>query len=92
MRVDATGAGFVRILESWDPGWHASLDGEPIPVVPADSFALAVAVGPGEHHLELRYETPGARAGAAGSLLSLLLLAWLLWKSRRGRAATSLAR
>jgi hypothetical protein len=82
LRIEAPESGFVRILESWDPGWTASLDGEPVPVLPADSFALAIAVGPGEHHVELRYATPGARAGAAGSLLSVILLAWLLGSSR----------
>ena len=82
LRLEAPGSGFVRVLESWDPGWTASLDGEPVPVLLADTFALAIAVGPGEHHLELRYATPGARTGAVGSLLSVILLAWLLGSSR----------
>jgi hypothetical protein len=83
LRLHAPGAGFVRVLESWDPGWRATLDGEAVPALRADTFAMAVAVGPGEHHLELRYETPGSGAGAVGSLLSLLPLAWLLWTRRR---------
>ena len=86
LRLEAPGSGFVRVLESWDPGWSATLDGEPVPVLLADTFALAVAVGPGAHQIELRYATPGVRAGAAGSSLSVVLLAWLLWSCRAREA------
>jgi hypothetical protein len=81
--VDAPRPGFIRILESWDPGWKASIDGVPAPVLRADTFAIALAVGPGRHRVELEFETPGARAGAAASLASLLLLSCLLWWNRR---------
>jgi hypothetical protein len=83
--VDAPGPGFVRLLESWDPGWTASLDGTPVPVLRADTFAMAVAVGPGRHRIEVTYATPGARTGAALSLLSLAALAWLLWRDAARR-------
>jgi lysophospholipase L1-like esterase len=83
LRVDAPRAGFIRILESWDPGWKASIDGIPVPVLRADTFAVALAVGPGGHRVELEFDTPGARAGAAASLASALLLSALLWGSRR---------
>ncbi|MBW2401406.1 MAG: hypothetical protein JRG80_19490, partial [Deltaproteobacteria bacterium] len=81
--VDAPRQGFIRILESWDPGWKASIDGVPVSVLRADTFAIAVAVGPGKQRVELEFETPGARAGAGASLASLLLLSCLLWWNRR---------
>jgi hypothetical protein len=83
LRVDAPRAGFIRILESWDPGWKASIDGASVPVLRADTFAMALAVGPGRHRVELEFETPAARAGAAASLASVLLLSALLWANRR---------
>jgi len=83
VRVDAPQPGFVRILESWDPGWKASVDGAPVQVLPADTFAIAIPVDSGARHVELEFETPGARAGAAASLASLLLLSTLLWLARR---------
>jgi hypothetical protein len=86
LRVDAPGAGFVRILDSWDPGWTATLDGRPVPLLRADTFAIAVEVDRGEHRIELAFRTPGARAGAGASLASLLLLAALLWTARRRRS------
>jgi hypothetical protein len=90
VQLEAPSPGFVRILESWDPGWSASLDGAPVPILRSDSFAIAAAVGSGRHHLEFHYETPGTRIGAALSLVSFLLLASLLWISqRRGKAASA---
>jgi hypothetical protein len=87
VQLEAPSRGFVRVLESWDPGWRASLDGAPVPVLRSDSFAIAAAVDSGRHRIEFHYETPGARFGAAASLLSLLLLASLLRASqRRGKA------
>jgi hypothetical protein len=83
LRVDAPHPGFVRILESWDPGWKASIDGVPVQVLRADTFAIAIAIGSGAQNVELEFETPGARAGAAGSLASLMLLSSLLWLNRR---------
>jgi hypothetical protein len=74
LRVRTNQAGFLRVLESFDPGWSADVDGAHSPVLPADDFALAVRLEPGVHEVRLRYATPGARMGAAISLVSLLLL------------------
>ncbi len=77
-------AGFVRVLESWDPGWTATVDGQAVPVLRSDSFVMAVAVAAGPHEIEWRYATPGFAAGAAGSLLSVVSLIGLLcWNVRR---------
>jgi hypothetical protein len=83
LRVDAPQPGFVRILESWDPGWQASVEGVPVPVLRSDTFAMAIPVDSGTRRVELAFETPGARTGAAASLASLLLLSSLLWLNRR---------
>jgi hypothetical protein len=79
LRTITPRAGFVRIVESWDPGWSASIDGQPVPVLRADTFAMAVAVEPGEHEIEWRYATPGLATGVMGSLLSIVGLIGLLW-------------
>jgi hypothetical protein len=82
--IDAPAEGFVRLLESWDPGWRATVDGVVAPVVRSDTFLLAVRVGAGAHRVVLEYETPGARAGAAMSIASLRRLARLLRTVRPG--------
>ena len=83
-------AGFVRVIESWDPGWSARIDGQSVPVLRVDSFLMAVAVEPGQHKIEWVYATPGFVTGIAGSLLSLCGLGWLLWwNARRSPSSVS---
>jgi len=74
LKVRTNQSGFLRVLESFDPGWSANVDGVLTPVLPADDFALAIRLDPGIHEVHLQYDTPGARTGAAISLVSLLLL------------------
>jgi hypothetical protein len=76
-------AGFVSVLEAYDPGWRAEVDGRWAPVIPANGFAMAIPTAPGRHSIRLRYETPGRPAGGVLSLLCLGLLAGLLWTVRR---------
>lgn len=76
LELDAPGSGWVRVLESWDPGWSARLDGRQVPLEPSDGFAMAVPVGSGRHRLELEFTTPGVRVGLLLSVLSVLLLVW----------------
>lgn len=80
----ATGQpGFVRVLESFDVGWSATVDGKPTPVLPADDFALAVRVEAGRHEVRFRFTTPGARIGIAISFISLTLLAAFVFRQGR---------
>ena len=60
----------------FDRGWTALVDGEEASVLNSGSM-LAVPVAAGEHALELRYRSPGFRAGATISLVSLALCAGL---------------
>lgn len=73
--------GYLRIIESWDPGWSATVDGKPAPIVPALDALIAVPIGPGRHEVRLIYRTPGAAIGQAVSILSLALLCILMWKA-----------
>ncbi len=77
VKTASAGAGFAEILESWDPGWVATLDNSATEILPANGFAMAVAVPSGNHVIRLRYRTPGRQLGAGLSLLSLVLL--VLW-------------
>ncbi len=82
VKVQTDQAGFLRVIESFDPGWHARVDGVPARVLPADVFALAVRVEPGVHEVRLEYRTPGAMTGAAISLVSFVLLVMLVFNRR----------
>jgi hypothetical protein len=85
LEVSAAGPGFVDVLESYDPGWSAQVDGQPAPIFPANSFTLAAPVQAGKHAVRLRYHTPGRRLGIALSLSAAGLLALLLWRSPPAR-------
>ena len=72
LSVELDGAqaeGVVIFNEAWDPGWRATVDGEPAPVLRANLLHRAVPVPAGAHEVVLVYRPPGLRA------LSLL---WLL--------------
>jgi len=73
---DATGV--VVLNQSWAPGWRASIDGAPAPVLRAGGTRVAVAVQAGDRRLDLRYRPGGWVAGlqacAAGGLSWLVLL------------------
>jgi Bacterial membrane protein YfhO len=74
---------YLRVLETWDPGWRAALDGASIPLIPAYDVFMAVPVPAGAHQVVVTFSTPGARAGLAVSGLSLALLLVLCWWQRR---------
>jgi hypothetical protein len=78
LQVEAGQPGFVHVVETWDPGWTATLDGSAAPVLPANGFLMAVPVAAGRHSIALRYRTPGRAPGVVLSLLSFGLLIGLL--------------
>ncbi len=71
-------AGVAEILESWDPGWSASVDGAPAPVRPWNGLGMAISVPGGEHVVRLIYRTPGRGMGALLSLASMAGLVALI--------------
>jgi hypothetical protein len=83
VQTDSPRDGRVRLLESYDPGWTATVDGQPAPVADAGGIALGVPVPAGRHALRLRYHTPGRTTGLLLSLLSAGLLAILICTDRR---------
>jgi uncharacterized membrane protein YfhO len=82
VRVSSGQTGFVHLLEAYDPGWTATVDGKRAPIVPANGFAMAVPVPAGGHTVRLRYQTQGRAMGAGLSLLSFALLAALIASAR----------
>lgn len=56
------------------PGWTAYVDGIRADLIKADTMFSALLLGAGSHEIELRYQTPGLRLGAAVSAVTLLLV------------------
>jgi uncharacterized membrane protein YfhO len=79
LETEASQPGFATVLESYDQGWTAEVDGTPAPVVLANGFTMAVPAGPGKHTIRLRYHTPGRALGGVLSIISVVLLACLMF-------------
>ena len=84
--------GLVVILDPFYPGWTATVDGKPAPILRADFAFQAVPVPAGTHELRLTYRNRWVSMGAAVSLGTLALLVGALWmRSRRLRRAPATA-
>jgi len=76
-------AAILSVSRTFDPNWHARLDGQELALSPADGFLTAAEVPNGDHEIVLRYENPAFGAGGALSLASLLAVVLLARPVRR---------
>jgi hypothetical protein len=90
--VDTQQPGYLRVIESWDPGWSATVDGLPVSIIPALDALLAVPIGPGRHEVRFVYRTPGAMVGQLISVLSLALLGGLVIRRAQRTICNELSR
>ncbi len=97
--VEATGDALLVIGELFLPGWRATVDGTPAPLIRADAIFRGVRVPGGRHQVELRYFTPDSGRGStsrrerSGSSGSCLLDHWGdRWGRRSGAIAFGEAR
>ena len=90
-RIDVTApsASVLLIRNPYDRNWHATLDGRPVPILPADYVMQAVAMPPGRHTVELSYDEPAIGYGLAGSavVVGLLLAGCAVLRRREERGA-----
>jgi hypothetical protein len=87
-------AGYAVLLDEWMLGWTATLDGAHATLERADVVFRAVAIPAGDHVVDMRYRTPGLRAGALLSLGGCTLFAGLAltWHRRRRKSRGALDR
>jgi hypothetical protein len=92
--LDATlsGPGYLVVLDAYDPGWRASVDGREAPLYPANTAFRAVFVSGGNHRVEIVYRPPALFRGLAlggVTLLGGLLLLALSRHTRGGKREAS---
>ena len=75
------------ISDIYYPGWHATIDGIPEPVVRANYVLRGVRVPAGQHVVRLRFRPRSFLWGASISCLTLLVLAALFFWSRASAGA-----
>ncbi len=78
-----TGKAFLVLLDSWFPGWKATVDGKTSAIYRANYFYRAVALESGNHIIEFDYEPKGWRLGKTISILSLFILMVGILKFRK---------
>ena len=85
IETSAPTATVLVVSEIFYPGWVASIDGQPVPIVAADYLLRGIALSAGEHRVEMHYTAPAARTGAILSALTLCLILGLgiyAWRRR----------
>ncbi|GBD09020.1 hypothetical protein HRbin22_01267 [Candidatus Thermoflexus japonica] len=65
-------AGWLVLLESWDGGWRAWVDGRPAPIRPANGLFQAIRVPAGVHRIRWEYRPGAWPMGVAATAVSLL--------------------
>jgi hypothetical protein len=73
MAADLERAGYVVLVDTYDPGWKATVDGRRAPVLRANGVFRAVPVGQGRHVVEMVYRPLSILVGAAISAAAVLL-------------------
>jgi hypothetical protein len=73
--VQARAPGQLVVLDTYYPGWKATVDGRAAPIRPANGAFEAIPVPAGSHVVELSYHPRSVRIGIWISILATALLA-----------------
>ncbi|HOT50236.1 MAG TPA: YfhO family protein, partial [Candidatus Hydrogenedentes bacterium] len=77
VRTRSPQPGIVVLADTYDPGWKATMDGTPCPILRANGLFRGVAAPAGSHEIVFSYRPWPFFTGAALSLGALGLLALL---------------
>jgi hypothetical protein len=84
LEVTLTAPGLVVLADAYYPGWRATVDGRPAPIVPVNHLFRGVGAPEGTHRVRFEYRATRVWWGAAVSAAALVI-ALLLF--RRGAAS-----
>ena len=71
VRATLVADGYLVLLDSWYPGWQATVDGSATPIYRANTIVRAVFVPAGEHVVRFEYRPLPFRLGVALSILAV---------------------
>jgi len=74
MRLSTTGPGYAVLADAYAPGWRATLDDRPVPILRADGLFRAVALPAGEHTVVMEYRPAEVVAGLVLGFVGVLLV------------------
>lgn len=71
--------GYLVLSDTDYPGWHATVDGAPVPILRANGLIRAVYLTPGDHRVDFIFRPTSLTRGLAcsGAALALWLAAWM---------------
>jgi hypothetical protein len=78
--------GFLVLLDSYYPGWIATVDGERVPIMRAYYFARAIYLEGGQHTVQFVYRPISFSGGLALTAAGLLIILVVAWLTRQDRA------
>jgi hypothetical protein len=85
--------GYVVLVDAFDPGWKATLDGNDTALLRANVAFRAVAAPAGRHVIRLAYRPVSVMIGlCATALAAIAALTWWAVDSRRRRGAQAVPR
>lgn len=71
-------SGFVVLSDTFYPGWQATIDGKPAPILRANYAYRALRVDAGDHRIVFTYDPPVFRIGAAVSLAGMIIFGGMM--------------
>jgi hypothetical protein len=87
--VDAKTGGYLVLLDSYYPGWHASVDGQEVNILRANYAFRAVPVPRGLHRVKFEYRPATFRLGLGVSGFALMMgSVFLVRDLRSGRSVS----
>jgi hypothetical protein len=85
LRATLERPGLVILADTYYPGWHLTIDGEPAPIHRANRMMRSAAVPTGQHTLVYTYRPASFLTGATISVAGLCTLMVFAWWSRGER-------
>src|SRR5690606_8071891 len=75
IQADLERPGLLVLADAFYPGWNATIDGDPTPILAVDSMFRGIEVGKGRHQIEFIYEPESVRLGLIVSLIGIAVFA-----------------
>jgi hypothetical protein len=85
IEADLAQAGYVVLVDTYDPAWRATLDGAPAEILRANMTFRAVRAGPGRHRIEMTCRPHAFVLGLIVTATTAVaaVAGWALWPRRR---------
>jgi uncharacterized membrane protein YfhO len=89
LRAASDNSSFLLLSELFYPGWRATVDERPAPILRADYLLRSIPLPAGEHRSRLVFAPESLQLGAPVSVSTLGVLAVARVRARRKRAKTA---